>query len=45
VVRVDGIEFAALDEGGDHGPVVSAFVGAGEEGILAATTQNERNPL
>lgn len=35
LVRVDGVELAALDDCGDDGPVVAAFVGAGEERILA----------
>lgn len=33
-VRVDLIELAALDERGDHRPVVAALIGAGEQGIL-----------
>lgn len=35
VVRVDGVEFAAFDERGDHRPVIAAFVRSGEQGILA----------
>ena len=35
LMRVDGVELAALDEGGDHRPVVAAFVRAGEERVLA----------
>src|SRR5215210_3379669 len=34
IVRVDAVQLAALDEGGDHRPVVAAFVRAGEQGIL-----------
>ena len=34
LVRVDGVKLAALDEGGDHRPVVAAFVRAGEQRIL-----------
>ena len=34
-VRIDGIELAALDERGDHRPVVAAFVRASEQRILA----------
>lgn len=33
-VRVDSIEFAALDKRGDHRPVVAAFVRTGEQSIL-----------
>ena len=35
LMRVDGVELAALDERGDHRPVVAAFVRAGEQRILA----------
>jgi hypothetical protein len=34
-VRVDAGELAVFDERGDHRPVVAAFVGTGEQGILA----------
>ena len=34
-LRVDGVEFAGLDERGDRGPVPAAFVGACKERILA----------
>ena len=34
-VRIDAGELAVLDERGDHRPVVAAFVGAGEQGVLA----------
>jgi hypothetical protein len=34
-VRVDVVEFAVFDQRGDHRPVVAAFVGAGEQGVLA----------
>ena len=34
-VRIDAVELAVFDERGDHRPVVAAFVGAGEQGILA----------
>ena len=33
-LRVDAGELAVLDERGDHCPVVAAFIGAGEQGIL-----------
>ena len=33
-LRVDAGELAVLDERGDHRPVVTAFVGTGEQGIL-----------
>lgn len=33
--RIDAVELAGLDQGGDDGPVFRAAVGAGEEGILA----------
>jgi hypothetical protein len=33
-VRVDAAKFAVLDEGGDHRPVISTFVGTGEECIF-----------
>lgn len=38
-MRVDADEFAVLDEGSDHGPVIAAFVGAGEQGIVAIEGQ------
>jgi hypothetical protein len=38
-VRVDAGQLAVLDERGDHRPVVAAFVGAGEQGILAIEGQ------
>lgn len=34
-MRVDADHLAVLDERGDHRPVVAAFVGASEQGILA----------
>jgi hypothetical protein len=34
-MRVDAGELAVFDERGDHRPVVAAFVGTGEQGILA----------
>ena len=34
-VWVDAGELAVLDECGDHRPVVAAFVGTGEQGVLA----------
>lgn len=33
-VRFDAGELAVFDERGDHRPVVAAFVGTGEQGIL-----------
>ena len=38
-LRVDAVELAALDEGGDDGPVVAALVGAGEERVLAIESE------
>jgi hypothetical protein len=38
-VRVDAGDLAVFDERGDHGPVVAAFVGAGEQGIFAIEGQ------
>jgi hypothetical protein len=32
---IDGVEFAALDQGGEDGPVVGAVVGAGEQAVLS----------
>ena len=34
-VRVDVVEFTGLDQGRDDGPVFTAAVGAGEEGVLS----------
>ena len=34
-VRVDTVRLAALDQRGHDGPVLGAFVGAGEQGVLA----------
>ena len=34
-VRVDAGEFAVLDQRGDHRPVVTALVGACEQGVLS----------
>lgn len=34
-VRVDARDLAVLDERGDDRPVVAAFIGAGEQSILA----------
>ena len=39
-VGLDGDQLAGLDEGGDHGPMLGADVGAGEQSILAG--QGER---
>ena len=39
IVRVDAVQLAALDEGGDHRPVVAAFVRAGEQRIFAIQGQ------
>ena len=38
--RIDAVEFAALDERGDDGPVVAAFVGAGEQGVFAVQRED-----
>jgi hypothetical protein len=34
-VRVEVVELAGLDQGGDDGPVLAATVGTGEQGVLA----------
>ena len=34
-VGVDGAQLAAFDEGRDDGPVISALVGAGKQGVFA----------
>ena len=39
-VRIDVVEPAAADEGGEDGPVLPAAIGAGEERVLA--TQGDR---
>jgi hypothetical protein len=44
-VRVDAGELAVLDERGDHRPVVAAFVGAGEQGILAVQREGSDRAL
>ena len=33
-VRIDAGDLAVFNERGDHCPVVAAFIGAGEQGIL-----------
>ena len=38
-MRVDAGQLAVLDERGDHRPIVAAFVGACEQGILAIEGQ------
>ena len=38
-LRIDTAEFAGLDERGDHRPVVTALVGAGEQGVLAIESE------
>jgi hypothetical protein len=40
-LRIDGVEFAGLDQRSDHAPVHPALVGAGEEGILAISGKRE----
>jgi hypothetical protein len=44
-VRVDAGQLAVLDERGDHRPVVAAFVGAGEQGVLAIEGQGTDRTL
>lgn len=44
-VRVEGVELAVLDERGDHGPVVAALVGAGEQGVLAIEGEGPNRPF
>ena len=34
-LRIDAVQLAGLDQGGQDGPVLAAAVGAGEEGVLA----------
>ena len=34
-IRVDGIELAALDQCGNHRPIIAAFIRAGEERVFA----------
>jgi hypothetical protein len=34
-VRVDGVEFAAFDQRGDHRPVVAALIRAGKQCVFA----------
>src|SRR5262249_57797824 len=36
MIRLDGVELGSPDERGDHGPVLGAGVGAGEQRILAS---------
>lgn len=43
--RVGAVQFAALDEGGQDGPVLGAFVGAGEERILAVEGDGPHGPF
>ena len=39
-MRIDAAQLAVFDEGGDHCPVVAAFVGTGEQGVF--TIQGQR---
>lgn len=41
----DAVEFAGLDQGGKHGPVLAAGLGSGEEGILAVQGQGPDGAL
>jgi hypothetical protein len=35
-LRIDVVEFAGLNQGGEDGPVLGAAIGAGEEMVFAA---------
>ena len=43
--RIDAVQFAALDQRGQHRPVFRAFVAAGEQSILSAESNRAHCPL
>jgi len=43
--RIDAVQLAALDQRGEHGPVLGTFVGAGEQGVLAVQRDRPDRPL
>ena len=43
--RIDGVEFGGLDQGRQHGPVLSAAVRSGEQGVLAVQGQRPDGAL
>lgn len=44
-MRVDIRDLAVLDQRGDHRPVIAAFVGAGEQRVLAIEGQGSDRSL
>ena len=44
-VRVDAVQLAAFDQRGEDGPVFGAFVGAGEQSVLAIEGQGSDGSL
>lgn len=43
--RIDAVQLATLDQRGQDGPVLRAFVGAGEQGVLTVKYDRSDRPL